>query len=192
MGSIPRPHVWQLARHSKGRGQEDLPAALSRIQKWIVLGRRRVTATEKNYAIFSTQYPPHMGGVEVFTQSLARELSARGNHVTVVANDTEDVGAGKTDEGGVEVFRMPCWPLGNGRMSLPKQNSATRALRRELFSRKWDGVLVNTRFYLHSLLGMKLAMDSRLVPVVLDHGSAHLSFFLQRTIVVTTVRDSDR
>ena len=116
-----------------------------------------------------------MGGVEVFTQSLARELSARGNHVTVVANDTEGVGAGKTDEDGVEVFRMPCWPLMNGRMPLPKHGSTTRALRRELFSRKWDGVLVNTRFYLHSLLGMKLAMNSGLVPVVLDHGSAHLS-----------------
>lgn len=129
----------------------------------------------KNFAIFSAQYPPHMGGVEVFTQNLARELSARGNHVTVVANDTEGVGAGKTDEDGVEVFRMPCWPLMNGRMPLPKHGRATRALRRELFSRKWDGVLVNTRFYLHSLLGMKLAMNSRLVPVVLDHGSAHLS-----------------
>ena len=69
----------------------------------------------KNFAIFSAQYPPHMGGVEIFTQSLARELSAHGNHVTVVANDTEGVGAGKTDEDGVEVFRMPCWPLMNGR-----------------------------------------------------------------------------
>lgn len=59
-----------------------------------------------------------MGGVEIFTQNLAREIFARGNHVAVVANDTEGIGAGKTVEDGIEVFRLPCLPLMNGRFYL--------------------------------------------------------------------------
>lgn len=59
-----------------------------------------------------------MGGVEIFTQNLAREIFARGNHVAVVANDTKGIGAGKTVEDGIEVFRLPCLPLMNGRFYL--------------------------------------------------------------------------
>ena len=39
-----------------------------------------------------------------------------------------------------------------------------------------DGVLVNARFYPHSLLGMRIARRHGVRPVVLDHGSAYLSF----------------
>jgi len=45
-----------------------------------------------------------------------------------------------------------------------------------LGARRFDGVLVNARFYPHSLLGMRFARDHGLRPVVLDHGSAWLSF----------------
>lgn len=48
-----------------------------------------------------------MGGVKIFTHNLAPVLSASGNHVAVVANDTEGIGAGKTIEDGIEVFRLP-------------------------------------------------------------------------------------
>ena len=37
-------------------------------------------------------------------------------------------------------------------------------------------MLVNARFYPHSLLGMRVARERGLTPVVLDHGSAYLSF----------------
>ena len=129
-----------------------------------------------SYALFSAQYPPHLGGIENFTQGLARALVARGNQVLVVTNDTEGLGAGRSDEGGVEVLRLPCRPLVSGRLPLPRHGAVYEGLVRGLDEMPLDGVLVNARFYPHSLLGMRVARRHDLRPVVLDHGSAYLSF----------------
>ena len=126
-------------------------------------------------AIFSAVYPPHLGGVENFTQGLARTLVGRGSKVTVVTNDTEGLGAGLVSEGGVEVLRLPCRPLLGGRFPVAT-GAASRGALAALDGRCFDGVLVNTRFYPHSLLGMKFARERGITPVVLDHGSAYLTF----------------
>ena len=127
-------------------------------------------------AIFSAQYPPHMGGIENFTQNLARALGNRGHAVTVVTNDTNSIGAGWACEDGFDVLRLPCGPVVDGRLPLPKPSAVRRELLKELSAREFDGVLVNARFYPHSLLGMKIARARGLAPLVLDHGSAYLSF----------------
>ena len=127
-------------------------------------------------AIFSAQYPPHMGGIENFTQNLARALGNRGHAVTVVTNDTNSIGAGWACEDGFDVLRLPCVPLVDGRLPLPKPSTVRRELLKELSAREFDGVLVNARFYPHSLLGMKIARARGLAPLVLEHGSAYLSF----------------
>ena len=129
-----------------------------------------------SYVLFSALYPPHMGGVEKFTASVAHLLVERGNAVTVVTNDTEGLGAGERDEGGVSVVRLPCRPLVSGRMPLPRPCSERSALLGALSSRRFDGVLVNARFYAHSITGLRFARAQGLSPVLLDHGSAYLSF----------------
>lgn len=140
------------------------------------MGGGGVMAHENTYAIFSAQYPPHMGGIETFTQSISRTLADLGNKVLVVTNDTEGLGAGITYEEGVEVVRLPCFPLISGRFPLAKHSSSYRVLLKDLNERHLDGVLINARFYFHSLLGMRIARRHGLRPVVLDHGSAGLSF----------------
>ena len=127
-------------------------------------------------AVFSAQYPPHMGGIENFTQNLAYALAARGDEVVVVTNDTNEIGAGLAREGGFEVVRLPCYPLVDGRLPLPRHCAKWHELIEGLANRDFDGVLVNARFYPHSLLGMKMARKWGVRPVVLDHGSAYLSF----------------
>lgn len=129
-----------------------------------------------SYALFSAQYPPHVGGIEHFTQGLARELCARGARALVVTNDTEGLGDGLTCEDGVDVLRLPCRPLVSGRLPLPRRLARRRRLLDALAERPLDGVLVNARFYPHSLLGMRFARSRGLTPVVLDHGSDYLSF----------------
>lgn len=129
-----------------------------------------------HYALFSAQYPPHLGGIESFTRNVARTLVARGARVTVVTNDTESMGEGVVDEQGVRVVRLACAPLLSGRLPLPRPSAARRALLPGLRESGLDGVLVNARFYPHSLLGMRCARACGLAPVVLDHGSAYLSF----------------
>ena len=128
------------------------------------------------YVLFSALYPPHMGGIENFTYCLAHALVDRGDEVLVVTNDTNGLGAGITDEDGVSVLRLPCFPLFAGRFPVPKLNAISRKLWKHVECQQFDGVLVNARFYIHSLRGIRLAKKLGITPVVLDHGSAFLSF----------------
>ena len=129
----------------------------------------------KSLLIFSAQYPPHMGGIERFTESLAKELVSLGHSVTVVTNNTEDMtSVDKTS--GLTVLRLPCFPLLAGRMPFPKRNAEYRRMVKSLLGHQYDGVLINTRFFLHSLLGLRIARKTMSKAIVLDHGSAHIMF----------------
>ena len=41
----------------------------------------------ETYAIFSANYPPNVGGVEKYTQNLARTLASQGDRAIVVTNN---------------------------------------------------------------------------------------------------------
>ena len=128
------------------------------------------------YAIFSAQYPPHMGGIESFTQNMAHALAAKGASVIVVTNDTNFVGSGIEDDSDIKILRLSCFPLVDGRFPIAKINKENLDLWKWLEAQDLDGVLINARFYLHSIAGIRFARQKGLKPVVLDHGSAHLSF----------------
>lgn len=128
------------------------------------------------FVLFSALYPPHMGGIENFTNGLARALVDRGDEVLVVTNDTNGFGTGITDEDGVSVLRLPCFPLFAGRFPVPRLNAVSRELWKHIECQQFDGVLVNARFYIHSIDGIRFAASMGITPVVLDHGSAFLSF----------------
>ena len=130
----------------------------------------------KRIAIFSAVHLPNVGGVERFTDRLSRELSSMGHEVWIVTNDTYRLGGRERTPEGVEVVRLPCFSLMSGRMPLPRPGRGFCELFHELSALTFDGVLVNTRFYLHSLMGMRFARSQGLQAVVLDHGSAYLTF----------------
>lgn len=131
---------------------------------------------DKSVVIFSAQYPPHVGGIESFTRNLADALANQGHEVLVVTNDTNRAGAGVISEGAFKVMRLPCLSLIDGRLPIPLVSPTRAKLIKQLKQMQFDGVLINARFYPHSLLGMKLASAHRIRPLVLDHGSAYLSF----------------
>lgn len=149
-----------------------------------------MTSMGSSYAIFSAQYPPHLGGIENFTYNLSHSLAKRGSSVLVVTNDTNSVGAGITDDDGVVVLRFPCCALVDGRFPLPKNESKSRELKKWLSKQEVDGVLINARFYLHSIAGMRFARMKGLRPIVLDHGSAYLSF--SNVVLDPVVRQYER
>ena len=128
------------------------------------------------YAIFSALYAPHTGGVEVFTQRLAHQLVGQGNRVIVVTSRlAASVPAHETQEDGVEVFRLPCWPLLGDRLPISRRNRAYKAMLSEIAGLGIDRVLVNVRFYRNSLEGVRFAKRIGAPAIVLDHGSAHLT-----------------
>ena len=146
--------------------------------------------TSSSYAIFSAQYPPHLGGIENFTYNLSHALVKRGDSVLVVTNDTNGIGVGVEDDEGVTLLRFPCHSFVDGRFPLLKRNSKSRELKKWLSRCDVDGVLVNARFYPHSLMGMRYARSKGLKPIVLDHGSAWLSF--SNRILAPIVRAYER
>ena len=108
---------------------------------------------KRRYCIFSAQFLPHMGGVENYTYRLAKELVKKGNEVTVVTSNVERVKSFEKLDG-VTVLRVPCWNLMAGRFPVLKPDRVFWKMNRWLFQKKYDLVIVNTRFYVHSLYGL--------------------------------------
>lgn len=127
------------------------------------------------YCIWAAHYPPHVGGVEQYTYHLAHALAKRGNRVVVVTTNLFDSPSDEVEADGVRVVRLPSYRLMKGRLPIPKRNAEYGALMAKLKKLPVSGVLVNTRFYGHSLEGMKYANELGLRPIVLDHGTAYLT-----------------
>ncbi len=124
--------------------------------------------------IFSALYNPSVGGVEIFTENLARTLAAADHRVVVITSNTHDLPS-QTCEDGVEVIRLPCKPLMGGRLPLPDRNGEFMSLIDEIEALPIEHMLINARFYPHSRIGVEMAERKRIKPVLLDHGSAHLT-----------------
>jgi len=127
------------------------------------------------YAIFSHLYFPHTGGVESFTHNLSHELVRSGNEVLIVTMRIDNSPEYEKQEDDVEVLRLPCYPLMSGRLPWTRHSAAYRALFKQALAWKADRVLVNTRFYPHSVEGLKYAHKLDAPAVLLDHGSAYLT-----------------
>ena len=128
------------------------------------------------YAIFTALYRPHMGGVEAYCEGLAHELVARGERVIVVTlRLSDDVEAHEMQHDGVEVFRLPCMALMDGRLPMPRRNAEHSAMLAELERAKPDRVVLNNHFYAHTLDGAAFAHRVGAEAIVIEHGSAYLT-----------------
>lgn len=128
-----------------------------------------------HYAIFSAQFFPHVGGIESYTASLARELVSCGNAATVVTSRLDGSPEIELREDGITVMRLPTHVFMNGRFPVSNKTKHYEELLNALSSMSVDRVLVNTRFYRHSLEGLRFAQRVDAPVIVLDHGSAHLT-----------------
>lgn len=129
----------------------------------------------KRYCIFAAQFLPHLGGVERYTYNLAQKLIEKGNEVTVVTSDVSS----KTNYeviDKIKVFRLPSINLLDGRYPVLKFWTSTyRRLYKKIEKKQYDMVIVNTRFYLHSICGVRYAKRHKQRAIVIDHGTSHLS-----------------
>lgn len=128
------------------------------------------------YCIFSALYLPHMGGVERFTDSLARELSSMGHHVTIITSKVDESPSYESIGESIVIHRLDSLSLMGGRLPIHKPSARNREVLSTLARNQFDGVLINTRFYPLSLVGLSFARKCGAPAVVLDHGSAYLTF----------------
>ena len=120
------------------------------------------------YCFFSAQYLPHLGGVERYTYNLARKLIENGNKVIVVTSNLESLATHEIVEG-IEIYRFDCLNLLNGRYPILKKNGIYKEIMSHLSRTKIDAVIVNTRFYFHSLVGMKFAYKNNIPCITIEH-----------------------
>ena len=129
---------------------------------------------KRRYCIFAAQYFPHLGGVERYTYNLAKKLIEAGDEVTVVTSNGQRIASYEKMEG-ITVYRMPCINLLDGRYPVLKFNGDFRKIHHILREKNFDFVIVNTRFYIHSLYGQWFAWSKKIPVITIDHGSSHLS-----------------
>lgn len=131
----------------------------------------------QSFAIFSAHYAPHIGGIESFTEHLAHELVREGYKACVITSQLDDASPlRQVQSDGVEVYRLPAHRLLKGRLPISRHNALYRECFEELTHKDFDAVLINARFYQHSIEGLRLAQKMQIPALVLDHGSAYLTF----------------
>ena len=124
--------------------------------------------------IFSALYKPSIGGVENYTEQMAEALAKLGNSVTIVTHRIDDSPT-YVDDKYASIIRLPSIALLNGRLPIPKKNREFSQLISSIKDSPCDAILINTRFYPLSLIGADIARARGITPIVLEHGSAHLT-----------------
>lgn len=128
----------------------------------------------RKICIFASHYLPYLGGIERYTCNLAKALMERGDQVLVVT--CNDMGLESQElVDGVPVLRLPCFNFMGGRYPVTRYSRTFRKLYKELMEQSFDLVLINARFYPHTLLGAWFAKKKGIRSVILDHGTSHMT-----------------
>lgn len=129
---------------------------------------------KKKYCIFSAVYFPSLGGVEWYTYNLAKTLIQDGNEVMIVTSRINNTKEWEED-GGIRVLRVPCINLLKGRYPVIRPGRKLHKIEQLLENEKFDFIIINTRFYMHSIWAARFADKHKIPFLVLEHGTSHLS-----------------
>ncbi len=128
---------------------------------------------KKKYCIFAAHYLPHLGGIERYVYNLAEKLKECGDEVVIVTSKIDEQVSYEVLDG-IPVYRVSCYELLGGRYPVLKYDKNTRKVFRILSEKHFDVVLINARFYIHSIAGALFAKKNKISCAVLEHGSGHL------------------
>lgn len=128
----------------------------------------------KKVCIFSAQYLPTVGGVERYTYNIARQLHKKGIDVSIVTSKIANLKDFEIQDG-IKIYRLPCYNLMNGRFPTVKFNREYHKVMRQLKNQRFDLVITNTRFYVHSLVGVTFGKKYAKRSIVIEHGTSHMS-----------------
>ncbi|MDR1917257.1 MAG: glycosyltransferase family 4 protein [Synergistaceae bacterium] len=126
------------------------------------------------FCVFSANYFPNLGGVERYTYNLAKKLLEKGHKIIIVTSNVFQLKE-LEENNGIKIYRMPCINLLNGRFPVIKPNKRFCVLLKLLLAENIDYVMVNTRFYIHSFLGVLIANKMKVPSIVIEHGTNHFT-----------------
>lgn len=123
--------------------------------------------------IFSAYYPPHLGGVELYTLHLSDALRKIGYKTTVVTSGFKDEDP-NTDES-ADVIRIPSVSIANDRFPIILPGRRLKAIYDFLLRSNASHIAINTRYYPLALMGLALAKQLGIRPLIIDHSSGPIS-----------------
>lgn len=130
---------------------------------------------KKSFCLFCATYLPNLGGVERYVFNLSKQLIKKGHSVTVVTSNVFNLQGYEVDENGIEIYRLPCYNVMNGRYPILKKNAEYKRLNLQLSQKHFDLAVINARFYVHSVYAAKFAHKNNIPMLAIEHGSSHLS-----------------
>ncbi|MCK9251231.1 MAG: glycosyltransferase family 4 protein [Clostridiales bacterium] len=128
----------------------------------------------KSITIFSSSFFPSVGGVETYNMRIAKGLLSRGHTVNVITSSRNGHLRNEVING-INVFRLPSIVLFSGRLSFLLPSRLFRTIKATIIE-KSDLIITNTRFYLSSYQGQKIAKKNVINAIHIEHGSGHIPF----------------
>lgn len=122
---------------------------------------------------FSAQYLPTVGGVERYTWNLALRTVRAGHRAVVVTSALPGLPDRETDPDGIEIIRLPVWPVMKGRFPVVRPVGAA-ALERAMEEWKPDFCVIQTRMYTQSILAARAARRHGVPAIVIDHSTGYM------------------
>lgn len=125
-------------------------------------------------AIFSGYFPPHLGGVERYSDKLADALQVLGHEVVIVTSNDSDE-ANHVQAQGRSIYRLPILSMARSRYPIPRINTEYKQLIHDIRSEGIDAYIVNTRFHLTSFVGARMGSNLKKPVFLIEHGTAHFT-----------------
>ena len=119
---------------------------------------------------FSTQYLPTPGGVERYTWNLARRCVAAGHRALVVTASLPGLPARERDADGIEIYRLPSWPVMGGRFPVLKPLADAD----DLWAQGIDFAVIQTRMYTQSVWAARQCKRRGIPALVIDHSTGYM------------------
>lgn len=129
---------------------------------------------KETYCFFSAQYLPTTGGVERYTYNMAKELTNRGNEVIIVTSALHGLPESEIDENGIVVLRVATLSIMGGRMRISFPFLSWRKICKKLDEMGITRVIIQTRLYTLSILGMNYAKEKDIPSIVIEHGTSYV------------------
>lgn len=124
--------------------------------------------------IFTGFALPHLGGVERYTDKLVEQLKNMNCEITIVSTNYDNGNSYETTNS-YDIYRLPTYNVCKNRYPLLKKNKEYHEILSKIDNTDFDAYICQTRFYLTSQIGAKMAYKHCKTPIIIEHGSSHFT-----------------
>ena len=122
------------------------------------------------FCFFTAQYLPTPGGVERYTWNLARRCVAADHRALIVTSALPGLPARERDADGLEIYRLPAFPVMGGRFPVLRPFAPAA----DLWAQGIDFAVIQTRMYTQSIWAARQCRRRGIPALVIDHSTGYM------------------